>query len=142
MTNPLDALNQLRRQVTPDIDLDQIRNPKPNHPDPLDTIPESDNTTLEEDCKNEFKAIKKAFQKQDQNQKNQFANLYDGHWYYTDVYPTQAHCEYALALQNRILAVNHEKMGEGFYRNGKYLIKAYEALAKELDIDINDIPKP
>lgn len=47
-----------------------------------------------------------------------------------------------MAIQNRLLAVNEKQMGQGYYRNGLYLIKAFQALAKELGIDISDIPKP
>ncbi|MDK6240178.1 hypothetical protein QP400_00370 [Winkia sp. UMB3158] len=140
MSNPLDALNQARRAVRPPIDLDAVRNPKPEYPDPTQNLPEQPD--LETAIKEDFKAVKRAFQEQDESQKNQFKNLYNSHWYYTDVYPTFEHCEYSMAIQNRLLAVNEKQMGQGYYRNGLYLIKAFQALAKELGIDISDIPKP
>ncbi|MGJ9487107.1 hypothetical protein ACRQFN_02255 [Actinotignum sp. GS-2025e] len=116
-------------------------NPKPTPENPLDSVPE-ETGNLEDDAMAELMAIKHALQQQDKNQRKQFANLYDGDYYYSDVYPTVEMADYSRKLQQRILNYNPDQIGDGWWRNGRLLIAAYEQLADRLGIGYSDLKHP
>ena len=106
-------------------------------PDPLEDLEYTGD--LADDSRAEWDEIKANFQKQDKQQKAQFAGLYDSRFYFSEVYKTADECERAMKIQARVLGFDYERAGFGYYRNGSQVMKRIEALAERLGIDISDI---
>lgn len=120
-----------------DIDLNILLAEPEEVPDPLEELEYTGD--LETDSRAEWDEIKAGFQKQDKQQKAQFAGLYDSRFYFSEVYPTADECERAMKIQARILQLDYERAGFGYYRDGRQVMKRFEKLAEKLGIDISDI---
>ncbi|PRA13347.1 hypothetical protein CQ010_01485 [Arthrobacter sp. MYb211] len=120
------------------LDLDALTGvPAPELPDPLADIDYTED--LETDARAEWDAIKASYQKQDKQQKAQFAGLYDSRFYFSEVYQTAEECERAMKIQARILGFDYKKAGFGYYREGRQVMKRMRLIAERLGIDISDL---
>lgn len=82
---------------------------------------------------------KRAFQEQDRRQRQQFENLYDTNYYFSEVYKTREECDRAKRIQARILGIDYEEAGFGQYRRGDMVMLGFRRIAKQLGIDISDL---
>ena len=140
-----DAFTDIEEEPDPDKDLEMSDLYQPSPLDKVEYVGD-----LEADARAEIDAItsalseadleaKRAFQEQDKRQRQQFENLYDTNYYFSEVYRTREECERAKRIQARILGIDYEAAGFGPFRRGDMVMIGFRRIAKKLEIDISDL---